>query len=177
MEKTSRTCPKCKSKVKQDTSVEVGHIFCLGDKYSKAFNLQYVNKKGETSPVIMGCYGIGVGRLMGTIAEISHDDKGIIWPKQIAPFDVHLIPVNTKVTKTDIVTKLYRDLEEAGIEVLYDDRDNKSVGEKFAEADLIGVPLRIVASNRTLESNSVEIKERGKMKNHNVKLKIFNFEL
>jgi len=144
--------PIGEDKVKDKAAIEIGHIFNLGTKYSKAMNLP--------EQVTMGCYGIGLSRLMATIVEINHDEKGIIWPKTVAPFRVHLIQIenNQKVKKAS--AKLYRDLQKSGVEVLYDDRTEKTAGEKFAEADLIGIPIRLVVSEKTLKKNSVELKKR-----------------
>ena len=164
-------CPKCKSsEFEEKKSVEVGNIFKLGTGFSLPFNLKFTDRDGYDKPVIMGCYGIGLGRLMGAVVEVSHDEKGIIWPKTLAPFLVHLIPVenNQKVKKA--TEKIYSNLQKEKIEVLYDDRQVKSVGEKFAEADLIGISFRIVVSEKTLKINSVEVKERGKDKVQLVKI-------
>jgi len=168
--KAGQKCPKCKSKLVKANSIEVGHTFRLGTKYSKALNLYFRDKKGEKKPVVMGCYGIGLGRLMAAIVEINHDDKGIIWPKEVAPFQIHLIQIedNQKIKKA--AEELYRDLQNKAVEVLYDDRNDKSAGEKFAESDLIGIPYRIVISERTLKENSVEVKERVKSKIRLVKI-------
>ena len=122
----------------------------------------------------MGCYGIGLGRLMGAIVEASHDDKGIIWPKSVAPFLVHLINIenNPKVKKA--TQKIYIDCQKEGIEILYDDRENKTAGEKFGDSDLLGIPYRVVVSEKTLAKNSVEVKERGKAKIQLVKISQIN---
>ena len=159
-------CPKCKKGFLQKiNTIEVGHIFSLGSKYSRALGVYFIDKEGKKKPVIMGCYGIGLGRLMGTVAEVHHDSKGIIWPEEIAPFQVHLIPIEiTKSKIRKISEKIYQDLQKAKIEVLYDDRTDKSPGEKLADVDLIGIPIRIVASERTLKRNSVEIKKRDQKK-------------
>ena len=160
----NKNCPNCKAfDFEERKALEVGNIFKLGTNYSLPFELKFRDKDGSEKLVIMGCYGIGLSRLMGAIVEISHDDKGIIWPKSVAPFLVHLIEVkneNSKVKNT--CEKIYNDLQKRGIEVLYDDRQSKSVGEKFAEADLMGIPYRIVVSEKTLKNNSVEVKERNK---------------
>ena len=134
----------------------MGDIYTLGKKYSKALGLTYKDKKGQERVVCMGSYGIGIPRLMGTVVEIFNDEKGIIWPESIAPFQVHLLSLNQN-EKTE---ELYKKLEQTGIEVLYDDRDARP-GEKFADADLIGIPYRIVVSERTLKIDSVELKKRG----------------
>ena len=151
-------------------AIEVGNIFKLKDKFSKVFGLHFVDKQGNKKLVQMGCYGIGLGRLMGTIVELNYDSKGIIWPKTLSPFQAHIIPIKSghhkeidkKIEK--VSQKLYSELESEGLEVLYDDREHKSPGEKFAEADLIGIPYRLVLSKKTIEKDSIEIKERGKEK-------------
>ncbi len=162
-----------KEDFKEEKAVEVGNIFSLGTKYSDAFDLKYVDEKGDKKPVIMGSYGIGPGRVMGTIAEILSDEKGLIWPKNIAPFHLHLISIEDKDGKVKVeADNLYDKLNKKGIEVLYDDRDVRA-GEKFADSDLIGIPLRIVISEKTLQSKSIEIKDR---KSGEVKIKeIENF--
>lgn len=152
-------CPECGSKdLIQKKAVEVGNIFKLKTKYSQPFDLSFVDQHGRKQIVIMGCYGIGLQRAMGTIVEVLNDDKGIIWPVQVAPFQVILIGINKEVSKE--CDKIYKELLAKGIEVLYDDRD-VSAGEKFADADLIGIPTRIVVSPKTLEVKSVEIKNRA----------------
>ena len=156
-------CPNCKgTEFEEKKSVEVGNIFKLGTKYSLPFDLKFRDKDGTEKPVIMGCYGIGLGRLMGTIVEVSHDEKGIIWPKSVAPFLVHLIGVQDNKKIKTAAEKIYNILQKEKIEVLYDDRQDKSAGEKFAEADLIGIPYRIIVSEKTLKNNAVEVKERDK---------------
>ncbi len=165
-------CPKCKnSEFETKKSVEVGNIFKLGTKYSAPFDLKFRDKDGIEKPVLMGCYGIGLGRVLGAVVEISHDEKGIIWPAEIAPFSAHLIQIeNTpKVLKT--AQKLYTDLQKENIEILYDERQDKTAGEKFADADLMGIPYRIVVSERTLKQDSVELKERSKSSAKLVKIK------
>lgn len=159
----NKECPNCKgTEFEEKKSVEVGNIFKLGTKYSLPFDLKFKDKDGLEKPVIMGCFGIGLSRLMGTVVEVSHDEKGIIWPKSVAPFLVHLIGVEDNKKIKVMAEKIYNILQKEKIEVLYDDRQGKSVGEKFAEADLIGIPYRIVVSEKTLKINSVEVKERGK---------------
>lgn len=163
-----------KEDLTEEKTIEVGNIFPLGTKYSEALGLYFKDEKGESRPVVMGCYGIGLGRLMGTIVEVHHDEKGIIWPKEVAPFRVHLIEIQNPKTKTQevrkISEKLYEDLCKAGIEVLYDDREDKSAGEKFAECDLIGIPTRIVVSERTIEKDFAEVKERNEKEAKLIKL-------
>jgi len=153
-------CPKCESKnLEEKRAIEVGNIFKLKTKYSNPFNLVYKDENGNDHDVIMGCYGIGINRLMGTIAEIFNDEKGIIWPKSVAPFQVHLL--NLKPENHDVTTfadKIYNDLQQQNIEVLYDDRKGVSVGEKFADSDLIGIPYRAVISEKN--GDKIEIKKR-----------------
>ena len=149
----------------------MGNIFKLKEKFTKAFDLKFRGKDGKEKMVLMGCYGIGLGRLMGTVAEIHHDEKGIVWPKEVAPYQAHLIEIQGEKRKAkNIAEKLYKDLLGQGIEVLYDDREDKTAGEKFADADLIGIPTRIVISERTLEKNCAEVKQRDKKEIKLVKL-------
>ncbi len=140
---------------KEYKSVEVGDIYNLGDKFSKALNLTYKNEKGEEQLVYMGSYGIGIPRLMGVIVEVFSDNKGIIWPESVAPFQIHLINIGEDKKAEEIYEKLL----EKGIEVLWDDRD-KRPGEKLADADLIGIPHRIVVSARSWENGGIEYKKR-----------------
>ncbi|MDD5071203.1 MAG: His/Gly/Thr/Pro-type tRNA ligase C-terminal domain-containing protein [Patescibacteria group bacterium] len=158
-----KVCPKCgKKDFREEKAVEVGNIFKLDTRFSRPFGFSYMDEKGKKQDVVMGCYGIGPSRLMGTIVEVCHDEKGIIWPEEIAPFLVHLIEVRSKEAKIKKeAEKLYEDLEKAGAEVLYDDREDVSAGQKFADADLIGCPYRLVVSEKTLEKDSVEVKRRG----------------
>ena len=173
IEKTGeiKNCPECRGVLEKKNAIEIGHIFELGTKYSKAMGVNFRDKNGKTKPVIMGCYGIGLPRLMATIVEISNDEKGIIWPEEVAPFLVHLIPIedNPKIRK--VAGKIYGDLSEKGLEVLYDDRFGRTAGEKFAEADLLGLSLRIVVSQRTLVKSSAEVKKRNEKNAKLVKIK------
>ncbi len=154
------TCPTCKGELTPKTAVEVGNIFKLGTKYSDAFSLTFKDKEGVAQPVIMGCYGIGLGRVMGTIAETLSDEKGLVWPTAIAPFHVHLISLaGTNVEVAKEAERLYEQLRAHGIETLFDDRDTRA-GEKFADADLIGIPLRLVLSEKTIAQGSVEVISR-----------------
>jgi prolyl-tRNA synthetase len=162
-------CPKCgANNFEEKKAVEVGNIFKLGTKYSAPFDLKFRDKDGTEKPVIMGCYGIRVSRVMGAIVEANYDQRGIIWPKEIAPFSVHLIGINPSTGSgqakkvKDTTLKIYQELQKNNIQVIYDDRTDKSAGEKFAEADLIGIPFRVVVSEKTLAKNCVELKERSK---------------
>jgi prolyl-tRNA synthetase len=147
-----------KSDFELKKAAEVGNIFTFGTKKCEELGLYYTDKDGNKQPVFLGSYGIGITRLMGVIAEIFTDEKGLVWPQNIAPFDVHLVVLDGKQEEGN---KLYTDLQNAGIEVLYDEREDKSAGEKFADADLIGIPTRVVVSKRTLEKESVEVKQRS----------------
>lgn len=154
-------CPKCGGGggMFEEKAIEAGNIFPLGTKYSEAFNLKYIAPDGESKFVVMGSYGIGVSRLMAVIAEVHNDEKGIIWPETVAPLKYHLIALDGKNEEAE---KIYEALTKRGEEVLFDDREDKTAGEKFADADLIGCPVRIVISEKTLAKNSVEIKKRNK---------------
>lgn len=159
-------CPKCaKGPIQNAKSIEVGNIFKLGTKFSQNFGLLYADERGEKRPVVMGSYGIGPGRLLGTIVETSHDGKGIVWPEIVAPFRVHVIEVRSaKQSVKRAAEDLYQKFLAKGVEVLYDDRDDRSAGEKFADADLLGIPWRSVVSERTLEKRGVEVKKRNEEK-------------
>ncbi|MDD2730705.1 MAG: His/Gly/Thr/Pro-type tRNA ligase C-terminal domain-containing protein [Candidatus Portnoybacteria bacterium] len=153
-------CPECQNKdFKETFAVEVGNIFKLGTKYSAPFDLKYKDEKGQEQTVIMGCYGLGPTRLMGAVVETYHDDKGLIWPEEVAPFKIHLLALGDDDKIKKEADKLYEKLLAEGLEVLYDERAI-SPGEKFAEADLIGLPWRLVISEKTLEKKSVELKKR-----------------
>jgi len=157
-------CPECGSALKSARGIEVGHIFKLGILLSEKLGAYYTDAEGISRPIVMGCYGIGIGRLLASVIEASHDEKGIIWPVSIAPYHVYLCPLfmeDDKVAKT--AEDLYCALTGAGVEVLYDDRPD-SPGVKFNDADLLGIPLRITVSPRTLEKGSVELKWRHEKK-------------
>lgn len=155
-------CTDCKgSSYEEVKACEVGNIFPLKTKFSKPFECNYRAEDGNLYPVIMGCYGIGPSRLMGVIVEKFFDEKGIMWPKSVAPFDVHLIHLTSKdASVKEASDRLYQDLLKEKVSVLYDDRD-VSAGEKFADSDLLGIPLRIVVSQKTLEKDGVEVKKRN----------------
>ena len=167
-----KTCPECNSdKLEAVKATEVGNIFKLRDKYSKAFNFVYSDAQGKEKIVEMGCYGFGPSRTMGTIVEASHDNKGIIWPSSIAPYQIHLIGLDlfddTIKTQSE---KLYQDLLNKNIEVLFDDRLDITAGAKFADADLIGNPIRLVISKRSLEKGGIELKNRNEESNEIISL-------
>lgn len=153
-------CPRCDGKLLSSRGIEIGHVFKLGTFLSEKLGAYFIDKNGVSRPLVMGCYGIGLGRLLAAIVELNHDDKGIIWPLTIAPFQVYLCPINAEdTTIAETVETLYQELLNQGIEVLLDDRI-ESAGVKFNDADLLGIPLRMTLSRRTLQSQSVEIKWR-----------------
>ncbi len=141
--------------------IEVGHIFQLGTKYSEAMGATVQDKDGTEIPMAMGCYGIGVTRIVGAAIEQNHDDQGIIWPEPLAPFDIVLIPINMHRSDTirEAAEALYAELQEKGLAVLFDDRDARP-GVKFADAELIGIPHRLVISERGLENGELEYRHR-----------------
>lgn len=148
-----------KAELVEAKAIEVGNIFPLGTKYSEALGLTYRDENDKEQPVVMGSYGIGPGRLMGTIAEIFADEAGLVWPEAVAPFRIHLIRLGDNLEVVKWADQTYSDLTKAGISVLYDDRD-LSAGEKFADADLLGLPYRVVVSEKGLTANAYEIKNR-----------------
>jgi len=157
--KAGDTCPKCgNAELLPARAAEVGNVFDLGQKYVKDFGFTYKDSEGGDQFPIMGCYGIGTTRLMGTIVEVLSDEHGIVWPESVAPFQVHLISLGEDVK--DVAEKLYKDLGDSNIEVLFDDRTGVTAGEKFADADLLGMPIRVVVSKRSLENGGIEIKKR-----------------
>ena len=148
-----------KDKLIEKKAIEVGNIFTLGTKFSEPFDLKYKDEKGQDNLVFMGCYGIGLGRLMGTIVELLADEKGIIWPENVSPFKYHLLEiVSSKKEVKEMAEKIYKKLGSEN--VLYDDRDLRA-GEKFADSDLIGIPVRLVVSQKTIAENKVEVKYRS----------------
>ena len=156
-----------KDSLVEKKAIEVGNIFSLGFKFSEPFELTYKNEKGEDVPVFMGSYGIGITRLMGTVVEVLSDDKGIVWPTSIAPFHIHLVALGEDISEAEVI---YKELVDSGVEVLFDDRAGVMAGEKFADADLLGMPIRIVVSKRSLENGGVEIKKRNESESQIVPL-------
>ncbi len=154
--KEGDACPKCqKSKLRSAKASEVGNVFDLGQKYAKDFGFTYMDEAGTRTFPLMGCYGMGTTRLMGVIVEALSDVSGIVWPESVAPFRVHLLSLDANEQAEEI----YKQLTDAGVEVLYDDRDARA-GEKFADSDLIGIPYRVVISQRSLASGLAEVKRR-----------------
>jgi prolyl-tRNA synthetase len=156
-----------KEELTKRKSIEVGNIFSLGTKFSESIGLTFKNEAGENTPVIMGSYGIGPARAMGTVVDLLSDEKGIIWPEEIAPYTVHLVALNTDDSEiTDWADGIYTALKARGVSVLYDDRDHRP-GEKFADSDLLGMPYRVVVSKKGKESGLFEVVERktGEVRN------------
>jgi prolyl-tRNA synthetase len=158
--KAGERCPRCDGTLQAAKGIEVGHIFELGTKYSEAMNCRFLDAQGKSQPVIMGCFGIGITRMAAAWIEQNHDEKGILWSPQIAPFDLHLIGLNLEDPLVSAeAEKVYEQLKTAGIEVLFDDRPARA-GEKFSDADLIGIPARVTISKRALEQKKLEFKSR-----------------
>ena len=155
-------CVKCGGKLKSVKGIEVGHVFKLGTVYSEKAGAYYLDKAGEQKPVVMGCYGIGVGRLLASAIEQNHDEKGIVWPVPIAPYHVYLcaLSMDRSAEVVSAAESLHRDLADAGVEVLFDDR-NESPGVKFNDADLLGMPIRLLVSPKSLSNGGVEVKRRA----------------
>ena len=168
--KPGEKCPRCgKGNLKEAKASEVGNVFDLGQKFTKAFDLTYVDEKDHKQYPIMGCYGIGISRIMGVIAEKHNDERGLIWPESVAPAQFHLVVLGLDPDVRKAADKLYDELLKAGKEVIYDDRD-ESAGAKFADADLIGCPVRLTVSAKTLDQAAVEVKKRSEDKVELVKL-------
>jgi len=154
-------CPRCGTKLLSTRGIEVGHVFKLGTFLSEKLGALFIDQSGVSHPVIMGCYGIGLDRLLAAAIELNHDDKGIIWPMSIAPYHIYLCPLHPETPEVAAAAeKVYSELEVQGLEVLFDDR-HESPGVKFNDADLLGIPIRVTISPRTLEKNSAEIKKRS----------------
>jgi prolyl-tRNA synthetase len=153
-------CPVCSAELDTTRGIEVGHIFKLGTKYSEAMKATFLDKNGQERPFIMGCYGIGISRTMAAAVEQNHDENGIIWPLPIAPYQLIIVPINTKKTEQmDLAWSIYEQLSGQGLEVIIDDRDERA-GVKFKDADLTGIPLRITIGPKALQENKVEVKKR-----------------
>ncbi len=156
-------------------AIEVGNIFSLAYKFSDPIDLTYKNNEGEEEKVFMGSYGIGITRLMGTVVEVLSDEKGIVWPESISPFKIHLIALfkNENDESFKVAKDIYKKLQAKGIEILFDDREEKSAGEKFSDADLIGIPTRILISEKSLINGGIEIKKRNENESEIVNVEEF----
>ena len=154
-------CPRCGGNIVFGRGIEVGHIFKLGTKYSLALNAVFLNEEGKEQPIIMGCYGIGVGRIVAAAIEQNNDENGIVFPVPIAPFEVTILPLQMHdAAVAETAEKIYNDLSELGLDVLLDDRDERA-GVKFKDADLLGIPVRITVGSRGVKTGTVEVKERA----------------
>jgi prolyl-tRNA synthetase len=159
--RAGNSCPKCRGRLSLSRGIEVGHVFKLGTLISERFGASFLDNDGKPRPVVMGSYGIGLGRLLAAIVEQSHDDKGIIWPRSVAPYQVHLCTLSLdKPGVVPTAERVYQELQKEGVEILFDDRDD-SPGIKFNDADLLGIPLRLTLSPRTIKDQSVEAKWRA----------------
>ncbi len=154
-------CPRCGGALQTKRGVEMGHVFKLGTVYTERLQATYSDEAGELKPAVMGCYGIGVGRVFAGAIEANHDERGIIWPPELAPYDVHLTALGfDKPGVRESAEQVYQELQDAGFAVLYDDREDQSAGVKFNDADLLGMPLRITVSPRSIEAGGAELKRR-----------------
>lgn len=160
-----KKCPECGSDLKEERGIELAHIFLLGDLYSKKMGANFADKNNQKKPIIMGCYGIGVGRLLAAVLEKYHDEKGMMWPVNLAPYSLYLIDLSSSKKGEEI----YKNLQDQNYQILFDDRE-VSAGVKFADSDLLGFPIRLVVSDKTLEEDSVEIKLRGQEATELVKI-------
>jgi prolyl-tRNA synthetase len=157
-------CPKCSKPIRFIKGIEVGHVFKLGTKYSEAMKATYLDESGKGKPMIMGCYGIGVSRIVAAAIEQNNDEWGIRWPLAIAPYEVIITPTNVTDPKSkEVSTQIYTELKSNGIDVLLDDRDERA-GIKFKDADLIGIPIRVTVGEKALAKGNVEIKLRTDLK-------------
>lgn len=157
----SGKCPECGGEnLHTEKAVEVGNIFKLKNRFTDAFGFNFLDSDGKEKPVLMGCYGIGPSRLMGTVVELYGDEKGIVWPEEIAPYEVHLIVLGNNIDTRKKADEIYESFMNSKVDVLYDERD-ESAGVKLKDSDLIGIPLRIVLSDKTIQKESAEVKKRG----------------
>jgi prolyl-tRNA synthetase len=158
---TGEPCPKCSAPLKISNAIELGHIFKLGTKYSDSLNITYLDETGKANPVIMGSYGIGMERIVACYIEQNHDKDGIVWSTALAPYPVHLIAVNMNSKDVvDVSERIYKQLQEVGIDVLFDDRASITPGFKFKDADLLGMPFHVIVGDKGLKNGQVEIKRR-----------------
>jgi len=161
----SQKCAKCGKIANKVNCIEVGHIFKLGTKYTSALGASFLDAQGKLNPIIMGCYGIGVSRLISAIIEQNNDDAGIIWPKEVAPYQVVILPLDVFDEKImSVASDIYKDLTSKGERVLFDDRDERA-GVKFKDADLIGIPVQITIGQKTLSQDKIELKKRASKQN------------
>lgn len=156
----TKECPECGGKLKEEKAIEVGNIFPLKGSFAETFDLMFTDQAGQQKIVSAGCYGLGISRVMGAIVEVFHDEKGIIWPESVAPYQVHIVGLDLENKEImDKAEKVYKLLQTEGVEVLFDDRIGISAGAKFADADLLGIPYRVVISKKT--TDKLEVKKRA----------------
>ncbi|MCH8892054.1 MAG: proline--tRNA ligase, partial [Chloroflexi bacterium] len=164
-------CPRCGHILESIKGIEVGHIFKLGTFFSETLDAYFLDSEGQRRPIIMGCYGIGVGRLLAAAVEQNNDEQGIVFPVPVAPYQAHLVGLNIANEEVaEAADKLYKELVDAGVEVLYDDREDAAAGVKFNDADLLGMPVRLVVSPRNIKAGVVEIKGRTQSEAHTAPL-------
>jgi len=173
--KSGAKCPSCGGKLQNVKGVEIGNIFDLGTKFTEVFKVAFTDEQGVRQTPLMACFGIGTTRLVGAIVETHHDERGIIWPEEVAPFYIHLVSLQSKDQAmqeriAEVTSGLYRDMQANRLQVFWDDRTDSSAGEKLADADLIGMPVRMLVSAKTLEQDGVEMKMRGEQDSHIVRL-------
>ena len=157
-------CPRCGSALEETRGIEVGHIFKLGAKYSEPMDATFLDEEGRQRPFLMGCYGLGITRVVAAAIEQNHDEFGIVWPTAIAPYEVEVIPLNMDSAQVvEVAERIYDECRSEGLETLLDDRGDRA-GSKFADADLIGIPWRIVVGDRGLENGMVEVARRSARK-------------
>jgi prolyl-tRNA synthetase len=162
------SCPRCGGKIQFGKGIEVGHIFKLGTKYSKALKAVFLDKDGNEKPIVMGCYGIGVGRTVAAAIEQNHDKDGIIFPVPISPFEVTILPLQMhEIAVVEAAEKIYTELLDNNIDVLLDDRDERA-GSKFNDADLLGIPVRVTLGLRGIKNGKVEVKLRAESQSADV---------
>jgi len=173
--KSGEGCPKCEKNLEVFTAIELGHIFKLGTKYSEAMGATFLDENGIENPLIMGSYGIGVERVMACFIEQHHDEKGIVWNKTLAPFDIHLLALNLKnQTIVETSEKVYQELQAAGFQVLFDDRIDAGAGFKFNDADLLGMPIQVIIGEKKLKDGKVEVKIRKSGERFDVEIEKLN---
>lgn len=166
-------CVNCGVKLESVSGIEVGNIFKLGTKYSETMGATYLDQNGKQKPIVMGCYGIGIGRLLASVVEYSHDEDGIIWPLSVAPYHIHLMHIGRGKQVIEKAEEIYESLLAEGHEILYDDRD-ESPGVKFKDADLIGIPIRLMIGSRSLKNGVIELKYRHKKERELIKVEEFS---
>ena len=157
-------CPKCGKKIRIEKAIEVGHTFKLGTRYTESLGAKFLDEKGKEKPIIMGCYGIGVNRILASAIEQNNDKDGILWPVGLAPFQVIILPLDsTDKELQDTAEKIYKDCKKEGFEAILDDRPERA-GIKFKDADLIGIPVKVIIGRRTFDKGKVEVKLRNAQK-------------